>query len=70
MVAYLYHFRGLLNGPYATVHSQGLMTQISPTLLNRIERSYQRFRKEYQQPIQCRYFCNNSFVYILKLFFS
>ncbi|VDK70156.1 unnamed protein product [Litomosoides sigmodontis] len=46
--------RGLLNGPYATVHSQGLITQVSPTLLNRIERSYQRFRKEYEQPIQCR----------------
>ncbi|CAG9536315.1 unnamed protein product [Cercopithifilaria johnstoni] len=46
--------RELLNGPYATVHSQGLRTQVSPTLLNRIERSYQRFRKEYQQPIQCR----------------
>ncbi|KAL3985331.1 RasGEF domain family protein [Acanthocheilonema viteae] len=46
--------RGLLNGPYATLHSQGLRTLVSPTLLNRIERSYQRFRKEYQQPIQCR----------------
>ncbi|OZC09742.1 hypothetical protein X798_03145 [Onchocerca flexuosa] len=46
--------RELLNGPYATVHSQGLRNQVSPTLLNRIERSYQRFRKEYQQPIQCR----------------
>uniref|UniRef100_A0A1I7VDK9 Son of sevenless-like protein 1 n=1 Tax=Loa loa TaxID=7209 RepID=A0A1I7VDK9_LOALO len=46
--------RELLNGPYATVHSQGLRTQVSPTLLNRIERSYQRFRKEYEQPIQCR----------------
>uniref|UniRef100_A0A915PJ29 Uncharacterized protein n=1 Tax=Setaria digitata TaxID=48799 RepID=A0A915PJ29_9BILA len=45
--------RELLNGPYATVHSQGLRIQVSPTLLNRIERSYQRFRKEYQQPIQC-----------------
>uniref|UniRef100_A0A1I8EUC8 RasGEF domain-containing protein n=1 Tax=Wuchereria bancrofti TaxID=6293 RepID=A0A1I8EUC8_WUCBA len=46
--------RELLNGPCAAAHSQDLGTQFSPTLLNRIERSYQRFRKEYQQPIQCR----------------
>ncbi|VDO45287.1 unnamed protein product, partial [Brugia timori] len=46
--------RELLNGPCAAAHSQGLRIQVSPTVLNRIERSYQRFRKEYQQPIQCR----------------
>ncbi|MCP9264846.1 Son of sevenless-like protein 1 [Dirofilaria immitis] len=50
--------RELLNGPYAAVYSQDLSHQISSTLLNRIERSYQRFRKEYQQPIQCSLFHN------------
>ncbi|VDN07168.1 unnamed protein product [Thelazia callipaeda] len=43
-----------LNASCRTSRAPNLRTQISPTFLNRVERSYQRFRKEYQQPIQCR----------------
>ncbi|VDM41186.1 unnamed protein product [Toxocara canis] len=46
--------RSLLNGPYATVHSRGLCGQVPPAIWSRVEQSYQRFRKEYQRPIQCR----------------
>uniref|UniRef100_F1KUD9 Son of sevenless 2 n=1 Tax=Ascaris suum TaxID=6253 RepID=F1KUD9_ASCSU len=46
--------RCLLNGPYATVHSQGLCGQLPPSVWSRVEQGYQRFRKEYQRPIQCR----------------
>ncbi|VDK53731.1 unnamed protein product [Anisakis simplex] len=46
--------RSLLNGPYATVHSQGLQMPTMAAAYGRIEQSYQRFRKEYQRPVQCR----------------